>query len=128
VEWVDRANSAHILVTDTVLRATATRLIEKLIHIPADGEDCAGLPFSNGWLFNLKMQNGLFSKKTKGDGGKIDGALLPGMQDELKKELEDYAPRYVFNCDELALQYGFFSFQTYSTSPNLVETTSIGAI
>jgi len=32
VEWVDRANSVHILVTDAVLRAATTKLIERLIH------------------------------------------------------------------------------------------------
>jgi hypothetical protein len=59
------------------------------------------------------MRNGLPSKKTKGDGWKVDEVLLPRMRDKLKKELKDYALRNVFNCDELALQY---VFQTYSTS------------
>ena len=53
------------------------------------------------------MRNGLSSKKTKGDGGKVDEALLPGMRNELKKKLEGYVLRDVFNCDELALQYVF---------------------
>jgi len=74
---------------------------------PINKEDYTGFALSSGWLFNLKMRNGLSSKKTKGDDGKVDEALLPGMRDELKEELEEYALRDVFNCDELALRYVF---------------------
>jgi hypothetical protein len=73
-----------------------------MIHIPTNKEDYTGFILSNGWLFNLKMRNGLSSKGTKGDDGKVDEALLRGMRDELKKELEGYAFWDVFNCDELA--------------------------
>jgi len=101
---MDRANSVHILVSDdTVLRAATTRLIEKPIHVPTNKEDYTDFALSNGWLFSLKTRNRLSSKKTKGDGGKVDEALLPGMQDELKKELEDHALWDVCNCNELVL-------------------------
>jgi hypothetical protein len=63
------------------------------------------------------MRNGLSSKGIKGDDGKLDEALLSRMQDELKKELKDYAFWDVFNCDELALQYGFF-FSKLSQTQN----------
>jgi len=54
VEWVDRANSVHILVTDTVLRAATMKLIEKL-SIPSNKEDYTKFALSNRWLFNLEM-------------------------------------------------------------------------
>jgi hypothetical protein len=41
VEWVDQVNSVHILVTDTVLRAATTKLIEKPIDT-TNKEDYTG--------------------------------------------------------------------------------------
>jgi len=62
------------------------------------------------------MRDGLSSRRIKGDGGKVDEALLPRMLDELKKELEDYALRDVSNCDELAIRCVFSNLQYQSES------------
>jgi hypothetical protein len=85
---------------------TTTNLINSL---SGNGEDYNDFVISNGWLYGVKQRNELSSKKTKGDGGKVDESLIPEMREEIQRELEGYALENIFNCDEMALQYGNFN-------------------
>ena len=101
VEWVDRANMAHVMVSEHVMKTAAQRLMAAL---PPNDEDYSDFIISNGWLNGVKQRHRLSSKKTRGDGGSVDEGLLPEMQRGLQEQLADFAPQDIWNCDELALQ------------------------
>jgi len=104
VEWVDRANHKHVSVSDFVMKVAAEEIVAGLSGLPEHPEDNTDFVFSNGWLNRMKERHALSDKKLRGEGGDIDEDLLLAMRQDLINQLEDFAIRDVYNCDELALQ------------------------
>lgn len=60
VEWVDRANEQHVVVSNDILRTTTEELISVLVaQIPNLGEDYADFAMSNRWLSNIKNRHSI---------------------------------------------------------------------
>lgn len=104
VEWLDRANHKHVAVSDFVMKVAAESIVAELSKQVGHFEDYTDFAFSNGWLQRLKQRHALGGKKVRGEGGNVEAHLLPAMQQDLINQLEDFAIRDVYNCDELALQ------------------------
>ena len=109
-EWVYRAQLARVITTDDVILAVARKFVEEIVALQdeevSEGEDYTGFEFSSGWLAGLKNRCGLGRMKTHGETEVDDPEAygIPEMKAGLREKLKDFAPRDIYNCDELALQ------------------------
>ena len=109
-EWVYRAQLARVITTDDVILAVARKFVQEIGGLQEEGvgggEDYTGFEFSSGWLAGLKNRCGLGRVKTYGETEVDDPEAygIPEMKEGLRERLKDFAPRDIYNCDELALQ------------------------
>ena len=69
---------------------------------------------SDGWFRNWRKRYGVGpSVKLHGEAGDVDQNELQGSIAELRKKLERYDPRNIFNADETATYYRALPFSTY---------------
>lgn len=62
VEWVDRANAAHVMVLELVVKPAA----QHSAALPPIGEVYTEFIISNGLLHGVKQRHGHFSNKMEG--------------------------------------------------------------
>ncbi|CUS09910.1 unnamed protein product [Tuber aestivum] len=111
-EWVYRAQLARVIMTDDVILAVARKFVQEIVALQDEeasaGEDYTGFEFSSGWLAGLKNWCGLGRVKTQGETevDNLEAYGIPEIKARLRESLKDFAPRNIYNCDDLAL-YSF---------------------
>ncbi|KAG0644770.1 hypothetical protein HOY80DRAFT_996659 [Tuber brumale] len=110
-EWVYRAQLARVIATDDGILAIASKLVQVIeaqqTNEVSEEENYTGFEFSSGWLAGLKNRYGLGRVKAHGETVVDDPETygIPEMKARLRERLKGFAPRDIYNCDELALQY-----------------------
>ncbi len=73
---------------------------------------------SSGWWEKVRKRNAIGnSVRLHGKAGEVDHDQIKKNIDEIKKELEDYDPEYIYNWDETGLYYKLIPRSTY-TAPS----------
>lgn len=103
-----RLNDGKIILTDELL-------LEEGRSIRAgQGLSENDLRLSTGWMHKFKT-HGIQQHVLHGEADLVDRAELAVNQMELKKMIEQYSPRDVFNFDESALSYRLPPNKTLAT-------------
>jgi len=109
-EWVYQAQLARVVTSDDVILAVARKFVDEIMGQEKEEghekEDNTGFEFSSEWLAGLKNRCGLGRVKTQGETEVEDPEAygIPAMKVQLRERVKDFAPRDIYNCDELALQ------------------------
>ena len=99
VEWIEQAHAVRVPINDTVIQSQARELVEKLSGMEEIKEDYTDFQFSNGWHSAFKIRYGLCRQKFQGEGAGVKKEDLHIVRLQLRKDLEGYTLRDIWNCD-----------------------------
>lgn len=100
LEWVLRSQD-RIILTDAILIEKAKNFAQ-MLHVSE-----SGLKFSHGWLDRFKKRHGLKQIKKHGEDASADHAAATAAIPQLRKLLEEYDLRDIYNMDETGLFYRY---------------------
>ncbi len=77
---------------------------------------------SSGWWEKVRKRNAIGkSVRLHGEAGEVDHDQIKKKIDEIKKELEDYDPEYIYNWDETGLYYKLIPRSTYTAPSETIK-------
>jgi hypothetical protein len=100
-EWVVRMENQHIPINGDLIKATASRLFQKMPEYYGTEEP----KWSEGWLGGFKGRFHIRKYKQAGDSGSVDRGKAEGRLRELQDIVASYASHDIYNADETGLYW-----------------------
>lgn len=104
LQWFHEARAANIPLSGVILKENAIVLAEKF--------GMENFQASAGWLAKFKERYGLAFKSLCGESGSVDEKTVEEWKIELKKILDGYDKKNIFNADETGLFYNMVPKKT----------------
>ncbi len=113
VNWIDQMNhfTQGNAVTDNSIRENARMLQLKVLLYPSNTtsneefEAIKNLRLSNGWLYELKKKNLMYSCRLQGQEDLINLSLVINQMEHINATIEGVEDACIFNLDEFGLFY-----------------------
>lgn len=106
LKWFKQARDQVIPLSGTIIRAKAEEFAEKL--------DIRDFKASTGWFSGFKDRNAISFRNVCGESESVSSSLVDKWQVDLKKIIENYQPKNIFNVDETGLFFKCLPNKTFS--------------